>query len=145
MSESDGSCWRQHLGNILVGLIGAVGAIVAAVVPIVWNRSATPVAEPKMADNAAANEHAIEATAPSLVGTWDVVSSEGQTVMVTFDSNGKYTAGDRVGSWNQKGRKFTQQITQRGRIVNWGGEINLKGDEFTARNQHGLQVTGRKH
>jgi hypothetical protein len=35
-------------------------------------------------------------------------------------------------------------MTKAGRVVHWGGEINLKGDEFTARNQSGRQVTGRK-
>jgi hypothetical protein len=144
MSENSRSFWSQHFGNILVGLIGAVGAIVAAAVPIMCNRSAPPVAETRPVETAPQKEGATEAIAHSLVGTWDVRSNEGQTVVVTFDIDGKYKAGERVGVWTQTGLKFTQDMTTNGRRVHWEGEISPKGDEFTARNQHGRQVTGRK-
>ena len=144
MPENDKSFWSQHLGNLLIALIGAVGAILAAIIPIVWNQASSPVAQTKSADKAAANGHAPDASVPSLVGTWDVSSSDGQTVAVTFERDGKYRMGEHVGTWDQKGRKFTQEMTKTGRVVHWDGEISLKGNAFTARNQSGRQVTGRK-
>jgi hypothetical protein len=144
MSDNDRSFWSQHLGNIFIAVIGAVAAIVAAVIPLVWNQPAPPPAETKTMDKAAANQQAPGAPAPSLVGTWDVRSNDGQTVAVTFDTDGRYRAGDRVGVWKQNGRKFTQELTKADRIVRWEGELSQSGDEFTARNQNGLQVTGRK-
>jgi hypothetical protein len=144
MSDNNQSFWTQHSGNLLIALIGAVGAIIAAVIPNLWNQAAPPVTQTRTAQNAGADGSTPEASAPSLVGTWDVSSSDGPTVVVTFGSDGKFRAGDQIGTWNQKRRTFTQEVTKGGRTVFWDGEINLKGDEFTARNQSGRQVTGHK-
>jgi uncharacterized protein (TIGR03067 family) len=89
MPENEGSFWRQNLGNIVVGLIGAVGAIAAAVIPIVWNRSEPAPAAITARDNGAAAPPATAAAAkeqdnrPQVVrdleqiqGEWEGISRE---------------------------------------------------------------------
>lgn len=89
MPENEGSFWRQNLGNIVVGLIGAVGAIAAAVIPIVWNRSEPAPAAITARDNGAAAPPATAAPAkqedsrPRVIrdleqiqGEWEGVSRE---------------------------------------------------------------------
>jgi hypothetical protein len=85
MAEGGRSFWSQHTGNILVAAIGAVGAIVAAVVPLVMNRT-----DPAPAHLAAAETKAAE-KAPGVAkdqrpqvlihldriqGTWESVAHE---------------------------------------------------------------------
>ena len=84
MAENGGSFWSQHLGNIIVGVIGAIGAIAAAVIPLMLNRSDPAPAE-VIAPDKVATRTPVQAQddrpqtlrdLERLQGTWESVSRE---------------------------------------------------------------------